>query len=152
VVFRHQNHILCAHSFDGSHPLLSIELRGSKHLGAGRPVSPLAIQERICAEVDEDSEFQILPFHLLRRRFDSVKLCLGAADASRLEASSPTLIIRTNRKCGTSSVLASLFPQAENKEITPPQSMARKLNAGNRPAVYSFLEETRRDLLLRRKS
>src|SRR5271157_2841838 len=77
MVLGHENHIGCASRFDRAHPLFRIKIRGSKYVGAGRAVTPLAIQERVGAEMDDDSEFEILPRGLLWRGLD-VGEVLGA--------------------------------------------------------------------------
>jgi len=65
MVLGHENHILCASRFDRAHPLFRIKLRGGKNVRAGCAVTPLAIQKGVRAEVDDDSEFEILPRNLL---------------------------------------------------------------------------------------
>ena len=61
-----EHQIIRACGFRCAHPLLGIELRGIENFRIGGAVAPFAIHESVRAEVNEDSDFQILPGDLLR--------------------------------------------------------------------------------------
>src|ERR1700693_5165644 len=58
VMFRYQQDVLRPACLDSLHPLVRIKLRWVKHRRAGRPIAPLAIEEGVGREMNNDSELQ----------------------------------------------------------------------------------------------
>ena len=56
--------------FRGSYPLVGIGVGGIEDLGIGGAIAPLAIEESVGAEMDDDAKFEILSGNLLRRGLD----------------------------------------------------------------------------------
>src|SRR5215475_575209 len=78
MVLRNQDRVLCAGRLNGTHPLLGIELSRSEQFWVGSTVSPLAIQEGVGAEMNDDAKLEVLPCDLLGRGFhvnEVLQLC-----------------------------------------------------------------------------
>src|SRR3954471_16655155 len=78
-MLRDEYHVLHARSGKSAHPLLRIELRGIEDFRIGGAVSPLLIEERIRAKVDDGAHLQILPLDLLRGRLKVNSMLSGEA-------------------------------------------------------------------------
>src|SRR5208337_1076814 len=70
MMFRDEDDVSCTGGFDCRHPLLGIKFTGIKNPRIRRAISPFAVLKRVGSKMNDHTEFQILPFHLLRRRFD----------------------------------------------------------------------------------
>src|SRR5207245_10584160 len=70
MMFRDHDDVPGPGGFDCPHPLFGIKRTRFKDPRIGRPIAPLAILKRIRSKMNDDAEFKVLPYHLLRRRFD----------------------------------------------------------------------------------
>ena len=77
VMFGDDDNVSGASGFDGAHPLFRVESGGIEGGGWSGAVAPLAVEEGVGAEVEDDAEFEILPLRLLGRGFDVGEI-LGA--------------------------------------------------------------------------
>ncbi len=77
VVLGDEDRILCACGFCGLHPLVGVDVRGIEDGGVGGAVAPLAVEEGVGGEVDDDADFEVLPGCLGGGGFD-VDEVLGA--------------------------------------------------------------------------
>src|SRR5260370_28323227 len=56
--------VLCAGCFGGFHPLVGVDVGGMEDGGIGGAVAPLAVQESVGSEVDDDADLEVLPLDL----------------------------------------------------------------------------------------
>ncbi len=65
MVLGGEDYALHAGCHEGACPLLAVEALGVEGLGVGVAVAPLAVVERVEAEMDERIGLHLLPVHLL---------------------------------------------------------------------------------------
>ena len=77
VVLGDEDRVLCACGFCGLHPLVGVDVGGVEDGGVGGAVAPLAVEEGVGGEVDDDADLEVLPGCLGWGGFD-VDEVLGA--------------------------------------------------------------------------
>ena len=67
MVLGDQHHVLRAGVMNRLHPLVRVELCWIEYARTDRAVAPFTIKKRVCGEVQDDAEFQVLPRNLVGR-------------------------------------------------------------------------------------